>query len=107
MINLLDHLLFQGQYPPLYDRDLDPLDWYGDYIRLVALSRDPCPGRVSASAFFSCEDKINTPDYGDGQATSGTDVHRASSFVNHASSARIAQRFSVLNNARRQDGISA
>jgi predicted AAA+ superfamily ATPase len=29
----LDHLLFQGQYPPLYDRDLDPLDWYGDYIR--------------------------------------------------------------------------
>lgn len=29
----LDHLLFQGQYPPLYDRDLDPIDWYGDYIR--------------------------------------------------------------------------
>ena len=29
----LDHLLFTGQYPPLFDRNLDPLDWYGDYIR--------------------------------------------------------------------------
>jgi uncharacterized protein len=29
----LDQLLFQGQYPALYDRHLDPLDWYADYIR--------------------------------------------------------------------------
>jgi predicted AAA+ superfamily ATPase len=29
----LDQLLFQGQYPPLYDRDVDPVDWYADYIR--------------------------------------------------------------------------
>jgi predicted AAA+ superfamily ATPase len=29
----LDQLLFQGQYPPLYDRNLDPVDWYADYIR--------------------------------------------------------------------------
>jgi hypothetical protein len=29
----LDQLLFQGQYPPLYDRALDPVDWYADYIR--------------------------------------------------------------------------
>jgi len=29
----LDQLLFQGQYPPLYDRKLDPVDWYADYIR--------------------------------------------------------------------------
>ena len=29
----LDQLLFQGQYPPLYDRSLDPVDWYADYIR--------------------------------------------------------------------------
>ena len=29
----LDHLLFQGHYPPLYDRHLSPLDWYGDYIQ--------------------------------------------------------------------------
>lgn len=29
----LDHLLFRGQYPPLYDRDLSPVDWYGDYLR--------------------------------------------------------------------------
>jgi len=32
-ISSLDHLLFQGQYPPLYDRHLDPRDWYGDYLR--------------------------------------------------------------------------
>jgi predicted AAA+ superfamily ATPase len=29
----LDQLLFQGQYPALYDRQLDPVDWYADYIR--------------------------------------------------------------------------
>ena len=29
----LDQLLFQGQYPPLYDRNLDAVDWYADYIR--------------------------------------------------------------------------
>jgi uncharacterized protein len=29
----LDHLLYQGQYPALYDRQLDPVDWYADYIR--------------------------------------------------------------------------
>ena len=29
----LDQLLFQGQYPPLYDRDVGPVDWYADYIR--------------------------------------------------------------------------
>ena len=29
----LDQLLFQGQYPALYDRNLDPVDWYADYIR--------------------------------------------------------------------------
>jgi uncharacterized protein len=29
----LDQLLFQGQYPALYDRHLDPVDWYADYIR--------------------------------------------------------------------------
>lgn len=29
----LDQLLFQGQYPALYDRHLDPIDWYADYIR--------------------------------------------------------------------------
>jgi predicted AAA+ superfamily ATPase len=28
----LDQLLFQGQYPPLYDRAVDPVDWYADYI---------------------------------------------------------------------------
>src|SRR6266498_23904 len=32
-VPLLDHLLFQGQYPPLYDHQLDPRDWYGDYLR--------------------------------------------------------------------------
>ena len=29
----LDQLLFQGQYTALYDRHLDPVDWYADYIR--------------------------------------------------------------------------
>lgn len=29
----LDQLLFQGQYPALYDRNLEPMDWYADYIR--------------------------------------------------------------------------
>jgi hypothetical protein len=28
----LDDLLFKGSYPPLYDRDLDPADWYGNYL---------------------------------------------------------------------------
>jgi predicted AAA+ superfamily ATPase len=32
-ITYLDQLLFRGQYPPLYDRDVHPVDWYADYIR--------------------------------------------------------------------------
>jgi uncharacterized protein len=32
-ITSLDRLLYQGQYPALYDRQLDPVDWYADYIR--------------------------------------------------------------------------
>ena len=28
----LDEVLFRGAYPPLYDRDLAPADWYGNYI---------------------------------------------------------------------------
>lgn len=28
----LEEVLFRGAYPPLYDRDLAPLDWYGNYI---------------------------------------------------------------------------
>ncbi|MEM9555351.1 MAG: ATP-binding protein [Acidobacteriota bacterium] len=29
----LDQLLFQGLYPPIYDRELDPTRWYGNYVR--------------------------------------------------------------------------
>ena len=28
----LDELLYCGQYPPLYDRDVSPLHWYADYV---------------------------------------------------------------------------
>ena len=28
----LDEVIFRGLYPPLHDRDLSPLDWYGNYI---------------------------------------------------------------------------
>ena len=48
----LDYLLFQGQYPPLYDRDLDPLDWYGDYIRTY-VERDV--RQITAVQDLGCE----------------------------------------------------
>jgi predicted AAA+ superfamily ATPase len=35
----IDTLLFQGLYPPLYDRPLDPAQWFGNYI-LTYLERD-------------------------------------------------------------------
>ncbi len=35
----LDHLLYQGLYPPLYDRDLEPINWYGDYV-ITYIERD-------------------------------------------------------------------
>lgn len=37
----LDHLLYQGLYPPLYDQDreLDPINWYGDYV-ITYIERD-------------------------------------------------------------------
>lgn len=35
----VDDVLFQGLYPPLYDRPLDPAQWYGSYI-LTYLERD-------------------------------------------------------------------
>lgn len=28
-----DELLFKGLYPPIYDRELDPNIWYGNYVR--------------------------------------------------------------------------
>jgi len=28
----LDEVLYRGAYPPLYDRDLAPVDWYGNYV---------------------------------------------------------------------------
>ena len=28
----LDEVMFRGLYPPLHDRDLSPVDWYGNYI---------------------------------------------------------------------------
>ena len=28
----LDGMLYRGAYPPLYDRDLAPVDWYGNYV---------------------------------------------------------------------------
>jgi predicted AAA+ superfamily ATPase len=28
----LDELLYRGQYPPLYDRDVSPLHWHADYV---------------------------------------------------------------------------
>lgn len=28
----LDEVLFRGAYPPLYDRDLAPSDWHGNYV---------------------------------------------------------------------------
>lgn len=30
--NNIDDLLYQGCYPPLYDRTLSPADWYGAYV---------------------------------------------------------------------------
>lgn len=35
----LDEMLFKGGYPAIYDRPVDPLDWYEDYIRTY-LERD-------------------------------------------------------------------
>ena len=35
----LNRLLFDGTYPPLYDRTLDPHRWYGNYVRTY-LERD-------------------------------------------------------------------
>jgi hypothetical protein len=35
----VDTVLFQGLYPPLYDRPLDPAHWFGNYI-LTYLERD-------------------------------------------------------------------
>lgn len=35
----LDEVLFRGAYPPLYDRDLTPVDWYGNYVATY-LERD-------------------------------------------------------------------
>jgi hypothetical protein len=35
----IDTVLFQGLYPPLYDRPLDPAQWFGNYI-LTYLERD-------------------------------------------------------------------
>ncbi len=35
----LDHLLWKGLYPPIYDRDLDPDIWYGNYVNTY-LERD-------------------------------------------------------------------
>ena len=35
----LEDLLFAGLYPPIYDRDLDPLIWYGNYTNAY-LERD-------------------------------------------------------------------
>jgi predicted AAA+ superfamily ATPase len=29
----LEELLFKGLYPPIYDRKLDPVVWYGNYVR--------------------------------------------------------------------------
>lgn len=37
--NALDELLYRGMYPPLYDRPLDPAQWFGSYI-LAYLERD-------------------------------------------------------------------
>lgn len=28
----LDQMLYQGHYPPLYDRDVTPIHWYRDYV---------------------------------------------------------------------------
>lgn len=35
----LDHYLFSGMYPPLYDRKISPQDWYGSYVTTY-LERD-------------------------------------------------------------------
>lgn len=35
----LDEFLFKGLYPPLYDRDLAPQEWYGNYL-MTYLERD-------------------------------------------------------------------
>jgi len=35
----LDDALFQGAYPPIFDRDLEPRPWYGNYLRTY-LERD-------------------------------------------------------------------
>jgi len=35
----IEHLLFQGLYPPIYDRGLDPSRWYANYVQTY-LERD-------------------------------------------------------------------
>jgi len=35
----LEELLFKGSYPPVYDRNIAPQSWYGDYV-LTYLERD-------------------------------------------------------------------
>lgn len=35
----LEEALFQGAYPPIFDRDLEPRPWYGNYVRTY-LERD-------------------------------------------------------------------
>jgi len=35
----LDRILFEGAYPPIFDRGLDPHPWYGNYVRTY-LERD-------------------------------------------------------------------
>lgn len=37
----LEEVLFKGSYPPVFDRHLDPMDWYADYIQTYA-ERDVC-----------------------------------------------------------------
>jgi hypothetical protein len=37
--NSVDELLFAGMYPRIYDRDLDPSQWYGEYVQTY-LDRD-------------------------------------------------------------------
>jgi len=35
----LDQVIFEGAYPPIFDRDLEPRPWYGNYVRTY-LERD-------------------------------------------------------------------
>jgi len=37
--NNLDHVLFDGAFPPIFDRGLEPHPWYGNYVRTY-LERD-------------------------------------------------------------------